>query len=114
MNTTWAAPAYADVLVACILVPRSPTTRHNQGLCCGPLVLMMKAAVRDFLTTTHDRPTFIEEGIMHYCVPTFQASLLARRHMRFKMLPSPYILEIVNKGVEQAINNLRLNPDGDL
>ena len=55
--------------------------------------------------TTHDNPTFVEEGVTHYCVPNIP-SVVARTatHASFNAA-FPYILEIVTHGVEKAIEN---------
>jgi alanine dehydrogenase len=55
--------------------------------------------------TTHDNPTFIEEGIVHYCVPNI-SSLIARTAINsFSNVVFPYIEEIVLNGIDQAIEN---------
>jgi alanine dehydrogenase len=54
--------------------------------------------------TTHDHPTFIDEGIMHYCVPNIPSIVARTSTYAFLNAAFPYILEIANKGAEQAIS----------
>jgi alanine dehydrogenase len=53
--------------------------------------------------TAHDNPTFIEENIVHYCVPNIP-SLVARTASHvFVNAAIPYILEVANSGIEAAM-----------
>jgi alanine dehydrogenase len=58
--------------------------------------------------TTHEKPTFIEEGIIHYCVPNIPSVVARTSTYAFVNAAFPYIIEIANKGVDAA---LRDNPD---
>ncbi|HXF85383.1 MAG TPA: alanine dehydrogenase [Anaerolineales bacterium] len=53
--------------------------------------------------TTHEHPTYIEEGVIHYCVPNMPGVVARTATHAFVNAAIPYILEIANLGVEEAI-----------
>jgi alanine dehydrogenase len=53
--------------------------------------------------TSHDRPSYIEENVIHYCVPNMPG-IVARTAMHgFVNVAVPYILQIAEIGVEKAM-----------
>ena len=53
--------------------------------------------------TSHDRPSYIEENVIHYCVPNMPG-IVARTAMHgFVNVAAPYILQIAELGVEKAM-----------
>jgi len=57
--------------------------------------------------TTHDQPTFIEEGIIHYCVPNMSSVVARTATNAFLNAAFPFILEIANRGIGEA---MKANP----
>jgi alanine dehydrogenase len=53
--------------------------------------------------TTHDHPTYVEEGIVHYCVPNMPGVVARTATHAFVNASMPYVLEIAAHGVEQAM-----------
>jgi alanine dehydrogenase len=53
--------------------------------------------------TTHDRPTFLEEGVIHYCVPNMPGIVARTATHGFVNVATPYILQIANLGAERAM-----------
>ena len=54
--------------------------------------------------TTHDNPTYEEEGIIHYCVTNMPGAVPLTATEALNKATLPYILELANKGVERALN----------
>ncbi|HEY5669833.1 MAG TPA: hypothetical protein VIS10_07515, partial [Anaerolineales bacterium] len=52
----------------------------------------------------HDHPTFIEEGIIHYCVPNMPGVVARTSTHAYTNSSLPFILDITNHGVEAAID----------
>jgi alanine dehydrogenase len=53
--------------------------------------------------TSHDRPSYIEENVIHYCVPNMPG-IVARTAMHgFVNVATPYILQIAEMGMEKAM-----------
>jgi alanine dehydrogenase len=53
--------------------------------------------------TTHEHPTYLEEGILHYCVPNISAVVARTATHAFVNAAMPYIMEIAELGAEKAI-----------
>jgi alanine dehydrogenase len=53
--------------------------------------------------TTHEHPTFIEEGITHYCVPNMGSAVARTSTYAFLNAAFPFIKEVAEKGSEAAI-----------
>ena len=53
--------------------------------------------------TTLERPYFLEEGVIHYCVPNIPSSVARTSTYAFLNAAFPYIQEIANKGLVTAI-----------
>ena len=58
--------------------------------------------------TTHEHPVYIEENVLHYCVPNIPGAVARTATHAFVNSAMPYILDIANKGAEGAIST---NPD---
>jgi alanine dehydrogenase len=54
--------------------------------------------------TTHEHPTFVQEGVIHYCVPNIPSVVARTSTYAYLNAAFPYIWELANKGVENAIN----------
>jgi alanine dehydrogenase len=53
--------------------------------------------------TTHDRPTFLVDGIVHYCVANMPGAVPKTSTIGLTNVTFPYILEIANKGLRRAL-----------
>jgi len=53
--------------------------------------------------TTHDNPTYSEDGIIHYCVTNMPGAVPLTATESLNKATLPYILELANKGVETAL-----------
>ncbi|MFN3308000.1 MAG: alanine dehydrogenase [Anaerolineales bacterium] len=106
------ALSYADVVVGAVLVPhqRSPIviTREMVKLMKPRSIIIDMSideggCVETSRPTTHDRPTYIEEGVVHYCVPNVPSVIARTATYAYVNAAFPYIQELANKGVERAI-----------
>ncbi|MBU0599585.1 alanine dehydrogenase [bacterium] len=62
--------------------------------------------------TTHSKPTFIEEGIIHYCVANIPGIVGRTSTYALTNVTLPYILEIANLGVKKALAANRTLAEG--
>jgi alanine dehydrogenase len=109
--------AYADVVVTAAATPGQPAplliTRGNlRGM--KPRSIILDASIdqggclETSRPTTHDNPTFIEEGVIHYCVPNI-SSLIARTATNaFSNVAFEFFEKIVKNGIDQTIQS---NPE---
>ncbi len=103
---------FADVLVGAVLVPGS----RAPVLVSRETVKKMKfrsviidisidegGCVETSRPTMHDHPTFIEEDVVHYCVPNMPGIVARTATHSFVNVAMPYITKIADLGVEKAI-----------
>ena len=116
-NNIARACSYADVVVGCVLVPgeRPPiVVKREMVKTMKPRSIIMDISIDEggcietSRPTTHEKSTFIEEGVIHYCVPNIPSVVARTATYAFVNAAFPYILEIANKGVDKAIQE---NPD---
>ncbi len=56
--------------------------------------------------TTHDKPTFVKNGVIHYCVPNIPSRYAKTSTVSISNIFSPYLLEVGEAGgIEHAIRN---------
>ena len=55
--------------------------------------------------TNHDKPTFIKDGIVHYCVTNMPGAVPLTATSALNKVTLPFILDLANKGVETALND---------
>jgi len=108
------ACAFADVVVGAVLVPgeRSPivVTRETlkamkQRSLVIDLSIDQGGCFETSRPTTHDHPTYIEEGIMHYCVPNVPGVVARTATHAFVNAAMPYIIEVADFGAASAIES---------
>ncbi len=106
------AVEFADVLVGAVHVPgqRAPVLVSRAML----RRMRPRAVILDFSIdsggcietsrpTTHRDPTFIAEGIIHYCVPNVPARVARTASYALTNASLPYLLAIGQEGVDAAI-----------
>jgi alanine dehydrogenase len=54
--------------------------------------------------TTHDNPTFLVDGVLHYCVTNMPGAVPLTATEALNRETLPYILELANKGIEVALD----------
>lgn len=104
--------AFADVVVGAVLVPgeRSPivvTRVMVQSMKPRSMIIDMSidqgGCVETSRPTTHEHCTYIEENIIHYCVPNIPAAVARTATHAFVNAAMYYILDLANKDFETAI-----------
>ena len=104
--------AFADVVVGAILVPgeRTPivvTREMVQSMKPRSMIIDMSidegGCVETSRPTNHEHCTYIEENIIHYCVPNIPAAVARTATHAFVNAAMYYILDLANKDFETAI-----------
>lgn len=104
--------AYADLVVGAVLVPgeRPPIVITREMLKrMKPRSVIMDISIDEggcvetSRPTTNEKPTFIEEGIIHYCVPNMPSVVARTSTYAYLNAALPYISELVTKGIDNAI-----------
>jgi alanine dehydrogenase len=106
------ACAFADVVVGAVLVPgeRAPLVVTREMLKkMKPRSLLIDLSIdlggcfETSRPTSHDQPTYVEEGLIHYCVPNVPALVARTATYAFVNAAIPYISEIAALGIERAM-----------
>jgi alanine dehydrogenase len=117
------ATAFADVLVGAVLTPgqRAPllVTREMVRAMKPRSVIMdvsidQGGCIETSRPTNHEHPVYIEEGMLHYCVPNMSSAVARTATHAFVNAAMPFILEIASLGggkvieqnpaIEKAVN----------
>ncbi|PKO23573.1 MAG: alanine dehydrogenase [Chloroflexi bacterium HGW-Chloroflexi-1] len=102
----------ADVLVGAVLIPGARTpivvTREMVRAMKPRSVIMdisidQGGCVETSHPTTYQSPTYIEEGVIHYCVPNMTGVVARTMTHAFNNAAWPYILKIAEQGLERAL-----------
>jgi alanine dehydrogenase len=103
--------AESDVVIGAVLIPgaRAPKlVRKEHLLLMKPGSVLVDVAIDQggcFETsrpTTHDNPTYTDEGIVHYCVSNMPGAVALTSTMALTSTTLPYGLMIADLGLEKA------------
>jgi len=106
--------SYADVVVGTVLVPdnlppkvitKEMMKKMKERALLMDISIDEGGCFEGSHPTTHERPIYSEDGLIHYCVPNMPSIVARTSTHAFLNAAFPYILEIANKGVDQAIND---------
>ena len=106
------ATAYADVVVGAVLISgeRTPTLITREMMrAMKPRSVFIDVSIdqggcaETSRPTTHDHSTYVEEGVLHYCVPNMPGVVARTATHAFVNAALPYILQIANLGSAGAI-----------
>ncbi|MCP4140448.1 MAG: alanine dehydrogenase [Chloroflexi bacterium] len=109
------ATAYADVVIGAVLVSgeRSPilVTREMIRIMKARSVILdlsidQGGCFETSRPTTHDNPVYVEEEVTHYCVPNMSGVVARTATHAFVNAAMPYILELADQGIEDALKNI--------
>jgi alanine dehydrogenase len=53
--------------------------------------------------TTHSDPTYVEEGVIHYCVANIPGAVARTSTLALTSVTLPYLVKIANRGLEEAV-----------
>jgi alanine dehydrogenase len=104
--------SYVDVFVGAVLNPgeRAPILITREIVkSMRPLSVIIDTSIDEggcvetSRPTTHDQPTYVEEGVVHYCVPNMPGVMARTATHGFVNAAIPYILQIATLGVDKAI-----------
>lgn len=106
--------SYADVLVGAVHISgeRSPVVVSRDMLkSMKPRSVLIDISIdqggccETSRPTTHDNSTYLEENILHYCVPNIPSLVARTATHAFVNASMPFILELVDNGIEKTIKS---------
>lgn len=111
-HTIARACAYADVVLAAVLVPgerppivvtREMVRNMKERSIIMDISIDEGGCVETSRPTTHEKPTFTDEGVIHYAVPNIPSAVARTATYAFMNAAYPYVAEIANKGIDRAM-----------
>ena len=107
-----AAVADADVVVGAALVPGASTPRlisremvrgMRKGAVIVDVAIDQGGCAETSHPTSHAAPTFIEEGVVHYCVTNMPGAVARTSTLSLNNATLPFVLALANDGIAAAL-----------
>jgi len=104
--------AGADLVIGGVLIPgaqapklvtRQMLKRMRPGSAIVDISVDQGGCFETTRPTTHENPTYIEEGIVHYCVSNIPGAFPRTSTFALTNATFPYVLQISDKGYEKAM-----------
>ncbi|MBN1155603.1 alanine dehydrogenase [candidate division KSB1 bacterium] len=86
-----------------VLITRKQISMMKKGTLLIDVAIDQGGCFETSRPTTLSQPTFIKEGIVHYCVPNILASVARTASRAINNIITPYVLEIADAGLENAL-----------
>ena len=106
--------ADADLVIGAVLIPgsqaprlvsRSMLRKMRTGSAVVDISVDQGGCFETTRPTTHENPTYIEEGIVHYCVANIPGAYPRTSTFALTNATFPYVLQIADKGHEKAFED---------
>lgn len=103
----------ADLIVGAVLIPgakapklitREMLTDMKNGAVLVDVAVDQGGCIETCKPTTHDDPTFVIDGVVHYCVANMPGAVPYTSTIALTNATLPYAIQLANKGWEQACN----------
>jgi alanine dehydrogenase len=102
----------ADLLIGAVLIPgaKAPFLVHAENLKRMPrraviidVAIDQGGCVETSKPTTHSKPTYIIDEVVHYCVTNMPGAVGRTSTYALTNVTLPYVLQLVRKGYEKAV-----------
>jgi alanine dehydrogenase len=102
----------ADLVVGAVFVPGEPTpkllpralvARMKPGSVIVDISIDAGGVAETSRPTTHADPTYVEEGVVHYCVPNMPSAVARAGAAALSAAVLPYARALAGKGIARAI-----------
>lgn len=102
----------ADLVVGAVLVPgaaapklvsRNMLRNMRDGSVVVDVAIDQGGCFATSRPTTHDAPTYVEEGVVHYCVANMPGAVPRTSTFALNNATLPFVLALANKGAKQAL-----------
>jgi alanine dehydrogenase len=104
--------ADADLVIGAVLIPgaqapklvtRQMLKRMRPGSAVVDISVDQGGCFETTRPTTHENPTYVEEGIVHYCVANIPGAYPRTSTFALTNATFPYVLQIADKGYKKAL-----------
>ena len=104
--------AEADLIIGAVLVPgklaprlirRADLKNMRPGSVIVDVAIDQGGVCETSRATSHSDPLYVEEGVLHYCVPNMPSAVARTATLALTQATLPLALEIANKGLARAM-----------
>jgi alanine dehydrogenase len=104
--------AESDVVVGAVLVAgakapkivsREMVASMRDGSVVADIAIDQGGCFETSRPTTHSEPTYVEEGVVHYCVANIPGAVARTSTLALTSVTLPYLVRIADEGVEGAV-----------
>lgn len=104
----------ADLLIGSVLIPgkRAPKLlsrdiirNMKKGSVLVDVAIDQGGCAETSRPTTHSEPTYVEEGVVHYCVTNIPAACARTSTQALTNATLPFLLQLASQGTVQALRN---------
>ena len=108
------AISQADVVIGAVLLPgaaapklvtREMVKHMPKGSVIVDIAIDQGGCFETSRPTTHDKPVYVEEGVIHYCVTNMPGAVPRTSTFALNNATLPYVLALANKGVDKALRD---------
>jgi alanine dehydrogenase len=85
------------------LLPRALVRRMKPGSVIVDICIEEGGVAETSRPTTHEEPTYVEEGVVHYCVGNMPAAWPREASAAISEAALPYVLDMGREGIEAAV-----------
>jgi alanine dehydrogenase len=102
----------ADLVIGAVLIPgksapklvtRDMLKRMHSGAVIVDIAIDQGGCFETSRPTSHDQPTYVEEGVVHYCVTNMPGAVPRTSTFALNNATLPYIISLANKGYKRAL-----------
>jgi len=106
--------AGADLVIGSVLVPgaaapklvtRDMIRQMRRGSAVVDIAIDQGGCIETSRPTTHAKPTYVEEGVVHYCVTNMPGAVPRTSAIALNNATLPFVLELAGKGYKQALSD---------
>jgi len=103
---------HADLVIGAVLIPgarapylvrREDLKRMPNGSVIVDVAIDQGGCIETSKPTTHDKPTYIVDGVIHYCVANMPGAVGRTSTYALTNVTLPYALALVRKGYDRAV-----------
>lgn len=108
--------ADADLLIGAVLIPaakapivvtRRMVKKMRPGSAIVDIAIDQGGCIETIRPTSHEKPTYLEHGVVHYAVPNMPALVGRTSTIGLTQATEPFVALLVQKGIERALNEHR-------
>ena len=108
---TAASVAESDVVIGAVLVPgakapklvsREMIASMRPGSVVVDIAIDQGGCFETSRATTHSDPTYVEEGVVHYCVANIPGAVARTSTIALTAATLPYLVQVADRGVRDA------------